>query len=151
MARVPSVGSRRRSRWGIAAVLTVVAVAAAIVVGAKIVLPERTRALCAEFTDAVGLYPGNKVALLGIEDPHRAPVLLDQPRVVGGHGERRLIPGQGALQRGAPEDLGRLDRPQAAAIQRSRHRVSVVSGLLDGVRDALGSDDRVGLALLELL
>ena len=39
----------------------------AVVIGAKIVMPKHTRAMCAEFTDAVGLYPGNKVALLGIE------------------------------------------------------------------------------------
>jgi phospholipid/cholesterol/gamma-HCH transport system substrate-binding protein len=63
-----AVGSRLRSPWVIAAVVTVVAaVAAAVVIGAKIVAPKNTRAMCAEFTDAVGLYPGNKVALLGIE------------------------------------------------------------------------------------
>jgi phospholipid/cholesterol/gamma-HCH transport system substrate-binding protein len=63
-----AVGSRLRSPWGIAAVVAVVAaVAAAVVIGAKIVMPKHTRAMCAEFTDAVGLYPGNKVALLGIE------------------------------------------------------------------------------------
>jgi phospholipid/cholesterol/gamma-HCH transport system substrate-binding protein len=60
--------SRLRSPLGIATVLAVVAaVAAAVVVGAKIFMPKPTRAMCAEFTDAVGLYPGNKVALLGIE------------------------------------------------------------------------------------
>ncbi|SOJ57650.1 hypothetical protein MSIMFB_05127 [Mycobacterium simulans] len=44
-------------------------VATAGVIGVKVVRPEfnNTRALCAEFTDAVGLYPGNKVQLLGIE------------------------------------------------------------------------------------
>jgi phospholipid/cholesterol/gamma-HCH transport system substrate-binding protein len=63
-----AVRSRLRSPWGIAAVVAVVAaVAAAVVIGAKIVMPKHTRAMCAEFTDAVGLYPGNKVALLGIE------------------------------------------------------------------------------------
>jgi phospholipid/cholesterol/gamma-HCH transport system substrate-binding protein len=68
MTRMSAVGSRLRSPWGIAAVLTVVAaVAAGVVIGAKIVTPKHTRAMCAEFTDAVGLYPGNKVALLGIE------------------------------------------------------------------------------------
>ena len=68
MTRMSAVGSRLRSPWGIAAVVAVVAaVAAAVVIGAKIVMPKHTRAMCAEFTDAVGLYPGNKVALLGIE------------------------------------------------------------------------------------
>ena len=68
MTRMSAVGSRLRSPWGIAAVVAVVAaVAAGVVIGAKIVTPKHTRAMCAEFTDAVGLYPGNKVALLGIE------------------------------------------------------------------------------------
>ncbi len=53
----------------IVALTVVAAVAAAGVVGAKIVLPEfdDSRTMCAEFTDGVGLYPGNKVQLLGIE------------------------------------------------------------------------------------
>jgi phospholipid/cholesterol/gamma-HCH transport system substrate-binding protein len=68
MTRMSAVGSRLRSPLGIAAVVAVVAaVAAAAVVGARIVMPKHTRAMCAEFTDAVGLYSGNKVALLGIE------------------------------------------------------------------------------------
>jgi phospholipid/cholesterol/gamma-HCH transport system substrate-binding protein len=68
MNRLSAAGSWQRSPWGIAAVVTlVVAVATAMVIGAKIVTPKHTRAMCAEFTDAVGLYPGNKVALLGIE------------------------------------------------------------------------------------
>jgi len=68
MSAISSVFSRLRSPWGIAAVVAVVAaVAAAVVIGAKVVMPKHTRAMCAEFTDAVGLYPGNKVALLGIE------------------------------------------------------------------------------------
>ncbi|MGO9927640.1 MAG: MlaD family protein [Mycobacterium sp.] len=68
MTRMSAVGSRLRSPLGIAAVVAVVAaVAAAVVIGAKIVMPKHNRAMCAEFTDAVGLYPGNKVALLGIE------------------------------------------------------------------------------------
>lgn len=51
----------------VAVILTVLAVA--IVVSVKVLTPKinPTRAMCAEFTDAVGLYPGNKVALLGIE------------------------------------------------------------------------------------
>jgi phospholipid/cholesterol/gamma-HCH transport system substrate-binding protein len=68
MARLSALGSRLRSPLGIAAVVAVVAaVAAAAVIGAEIVTPKHTRAMCAEFTDAVGLYEGNKVALLGIE------------------------------------------------------------------------------------
>jgi len=68
MGRLSAVGSRLRSPLGIAtAVAVVAAVAAAAVIGAKILTPEHNRAMCAEFTDAVGLYPGNKVALLGIE------------------------------------------------------------------------------------
>ena len=68
MTRLSAIGSRLRSPLGIAAVVVVVAaVVAVVVIGAKIVMPKETRAMCAEFTDAVGLYPGNKVALLGIE------------------------------------------------------------------------------------
>jgi phospholipid/cholesterol/gamma-HCH transport system substrate-binding protein len=70
MTRMSSLGARLRSPLGIAAVVAVVAaLAAAVVVGTKIVMPklDDTRAMCAEFTDAVGLYPGNKVALLGVE------------------------------------------------------------------------------------
>ncbi|OBI20812.1 mammalian cell entry protein [Mycobacterium sp. E2327] len=68
MARFSALGSRLRSPLGIAAVLAVVAaVAAAAVIGARLLAPGHSRAMCAEFTDAVGLYPGNKVALLGIE------------------------------------------------------------------------------------
>jgi phospholipid/cholesterol/gamma-HCH transport system substrate-binding protein len=70
MAEKSSVRSRLRSPLGMTAVVAVIAVVvAAAVTGAKFVSPKisNTRALCAEFTDAVGLYPGNKVALLGIE------------------------------------------------------------------------------------
>jgi phospholipid/cholesterol/gamma-HCH transport system substrate-binding protein len=68
MTRLPAIGSRLRSPLGIATVVAVVAaVTAAVVIGAKMVMPSKTRAMCAEFADAVGLYPGNKVALLGIE------------------------------------------------------------------------------------
>ena len=70
MARPSGIGPRLRSRRGIAAVVAIVAVIAmAVVVGVKFLTPKisNTRAMCAEFTDAVGLYPGNKVALLGIE------------------------------------------------------------------------------------
>ncbi|WP_396926704.1 MlaD family protein [Mycolicibacterium sp.] len=70
MARTSDIGSRLRSRRGIAVVAVILTVlAVAIVVSVKVLTPEinPTRAMCAEFTDAVGLYPGNKVALLGIE------------------------------------------------------------------------------------
>ncbi len=68
MARWSGLVSRLRSPLGIAAIAVVVAaVAAAAVLGAKTLMPKHIRAMCAEFSDAVGLYPGNKVALLGIE------------------------------------------------------------------------------------
>ena len=53
----------------IVAVTVLAAVAVAGAIGVKLVLPKfnDARAMCAEFTDAVGLYPGNKVQLLGIE------------------------------------------------------------------------------------
>ncbi len=58
---------KRRSAWFGAAVFgVVVGIVALAVTGAKVMAPT-TRALCAEFSDAVGLYPGNKVQLLGIE------------------------------------------------------------------------------------
>ena len=51
---------------------------------------------------------------------------LDQPRVVGGGGQA-VVAGvqQGPLQRGAPEHLGRLHRPQSAPVERARHRPPV--------------------------
>lgn len=70
MAGASGFGSRLRSRRVIAVVVAILAVVAvAVVVGIKVLTPKinPTRAMCAEFTDAVGLYPGNKVALLGIE------------------------------------------------------------------------------------
>ena len=62
MANASGVGPRLRSRRGIAAVVAVIAViAVAVVVGVKILTPKvsNTRAMCAEFTDAVstGLSP----------------------------------------------------------------------------------------------
>ncbi|MCV7379331.1 MCE family protein [Mycobacterium alsense] len=68
MTRMSALGSRLRSPLGIAtAVAVVAALTVAVVVGAKVMTPDKTRAMCAELADAVGLYPGNKVALLGIE------------------------------------------------------------------------------------
>ncbi|PND57143.1 mammalian cell entry protein [Mycobacterium sp. ENV421] len=70
MTKASSVGARLRSRRGIAiAVVILTVLAVAVAVGIKVLAPKinPTRAMCAEFTDAVGLYPGNKVALLGIE------------------------------------------------------------------------------------
>jgi len=61
---------RLRSRGTAAAVLLiVVSLVGAAVVAARAAVPYVTdeRTLCAEFTDAVGLYPGNKVKLLGID------------------------------------------------------------------------------------
>jgi phospholipid/cholesterol/gamma-HCH transport system substrate-binding protein len=65
MAKVLS-GRARRVIVALTAAATVVA---AVVIGARSMLPmfNDNRAMCAELTDAVGLYPGNKVQLLGIE------------------------------------------------------------------------------------
>ncbi len=65
-------GLRRRLRSGSVIALAVAVMAAvlvAAVTGAKAVLPRfhSSRAMCAEFRDAVGLYAGNKVMLLGVE------------------------------------------------------------------------------------
>lgn len=58
---------KKRSAWiGATVSAVVVGILALAVTGAKVMTPA-TRALCAEFSDAVGLYPGNKVQLLGIE------------------------------------------------------------------------------------
>nr|WP_207949666.1 MlaD family protein [Mycobacterium eburneum] len=68
--RLAATRHRLRSRGAVALMLVVAAgAAAAVTLGAKAALPKLadTRALCAEFSDAIGLYPGNKVMLLGIE------------------------------------------------------------------------------------
>ncbi|MCV7347772.1 mammalian cell entry protein [Mycolicibacterium rhodesiae] len=70
MTKASGIGARLRSRRGIAiAVVIATVLAVAVAVSIKVLAPKinPTRAMCAEFTDAVGLYPGNKVALLGIE------------------------------------------------------------------------------------
>ncbi len=68
MPPISAIVSRLRSPLGIATVVVAAAaVTAAAVFGAKTVMPAKTRVMCAELTDAVGLYPGNKVALLGID------------------------------------------------------------------------------------
>jgi len=56
-------------RRAIIATTVAVAVGVAGIAGAKLLLPgfDDTRGMCAEFSDAAGLYPGNKVQLLGIE------------------------------------------------------------------------------------
>ncbi|KUH81992.1 MlaD family protein [Mycobacterium sp. IS-1556] len=62
--------NRFRAKFvGVATTAIVLTVVAAAVVGAKTLLPkiDGVRAMCAEFTDAAGLYTGNKVQLLGIE------------------------------------------------------------------------------------
>ncbi|QEN15476.1 MlaD family protein [Mycolicibacterium sp. ELW1] len=68
--KASGIGARLRSRRGVAiAVVILTVLAVAVAVSIKVLAPKinPTRAMCAEFTDAVGLYPGNKVALLGIE------------------------------------------------------------------------------------
>lgn len=74
MIRIPKIFASGRRRLGsrVAAVLVVTVAAALVtvgVIGAKAALPYFSdhRSLCAEFTDAVGLYPGNLVKMLGIE------------------------------------------------------------------------------------
>lgn len=70
MTKASGIGARLRSRRGVAiAVVILTVLAVAVAVSIKVLAPKinPTRAMCAEFTDAVGLYPGNKVALLGIE------------------------------------------------------------------------------------
>ncbi len=70
LTKASRIGARLRSRRGIAiAVVILTVLAVAVAVSIKVLAPKLnpTRAMCAEFTDAVGLYPGNKVALLGIE------------------------------------------------------------------------------------
>lgn len=65
-----SLRDRRRSATVISLTLTVIAaLTGAATIGAKAIAPTftSTRPMCAEFSDAVGLYPGNKVMLLGIE------------------------------------------------------------------------------------
>lgn len=68
---ITAARGRLRSQLVIVVALAVTATiaAAVVVVGAKVIWPKLTdtRAMCAEFTDAVGLYPGNQVMLLGIE------------------------------------------------------------------------------------
>ncbi|BBX75957.1 MCE family protein [Mycobacterium shinjukuense] len=58
--------TRKRARVALTAAAAITAVA---VIGAMIVPPRftDTKPMCAEFTDGVGIYPGNKVQLLGIE------------------------------------------------------------------------------------
>ncbi|WP_441961099.1 MlaD family protein [Mycolicibacterium houstonense] len=70
MTRISALARRLGARAVTVAVVTVViALTAGVVIGAKMVMPRiaGTRAMCAEFTEAVGLYPGNKVTLLGID------------------------------------------------------------------------------------
>ncbi|MHA7650253.1 MlaD family protein [Mycobacterium sp. ML4] len=58
---------KKRTAWiGATVSAVVVGIVALAVTGAKVMTPA-TRPLCAEFSDAVGLYPGNKVQLLGID------------------------------------------------------------------------------------
>lgn len=70
MTLLSKLRARLRSPLGAAVALGVVAVVTVVAVtGAKMVLPQvgNTKSMCAELTDAVGLYTGNKVALLGID------------------------------------------------------------------------------------
>src|SRR5947209_582234 len=74
MGRLSAVGSRLRSPLGIAtAVAVVAAVAAAAVIGAKILTPEHKRAMAAGVTHAVGLSPGTIMGPQPGQDPSKAP------------------------------------------------------------------------------
>lgn len=70
MTGIARLRRRLHSRPVIALVVAVISIlTAATVIGATVGMRniDTTKKLCAEFTDAVGLYPGNKVTLLGIE------------------------------------------------------------------------------------
>lgn len=70
MTPISALRTRLRSPFGVTAVLAVIAVVAVTAAtGVKFAMPtaNNTKAMCAELSDAVGLYVGNKVALLGID------------------------------------------------------------------------------------
>lgn len=89
-----------------AAVAGIVAVA---VTGAKVMAPQ-TRELCAEFSDAVGLYPGNKVQLLGI-DVGSVTAIANKPDYVQ---VDFTVPGDLEL----PADVGALTYSQSIVADR---------------------------------
>ncbi|QLL07056.1 MlaD family protein [Mycobacterium vicinigordonae] len=85
---------------------------AAAVTGAKIMAPASTdtRTMCAEFTDAVGLYPGNKVRLLGI-DVGSVTAIANRPDYVQ---VDFTVPGDLEL----PADVGALTYSQSIVADR---------------------------------
>ncbi|MEV0247559.1 MCE family protein [Nocardia sp. NPDC050712] len=87
----------RRAGYRIAATAAVV-VLGGVTTAAAAILPASGRAACAEFTDAVGLYPGNDVSLLGVRIGR---VTAIEPR-----GDRVLV--RMTLDRGStlPADTG---------------------------------------------
>ena len=82
----------------------------------------------------------------GPRPPSPSPRPLDEPGVVGGRGERRVVHVERALQRRPAEGLGRLDRPQPGAVERL-HDVAVTRAL-HGVGHRRGRDRPVGAAAL---
>ncbi|OBJ78347.1 mammalian cell entry protein [Mycobacterium gordonae] len=101
---------RKRSTWiGMAVFAAVAGIVAVTVTGAKVMAPE-TRALCAEFSDAVGLYPGNKVQLLGI-DVGSVTAIANKPDYVQ---VDFTVPGDLEL----PADVGALTYSQSIVADR---------------------------------
>lgn len=87
----------------------VAGIVAVTVTAAKVMAPE-TRALCAEFSDAVGLYPGNKVQLLGI-DVGSVTAIANKPDYVQ---VDFTVPGDLEL----PADVGALTYSQSIVADR---------------------------------
>ena len=79
----------------------------------------------------------------GLHHAHAAAGALDQPGVVGGAGQDRLVDRQRGLERRAPERLRRLHRPQPGAVERRGH--DAVDGLLDRVGHRRRRDRAVGV------
>ncbi|OBK51447.1 mammalian cell entry protein [Mycobacterium gordonae] len=101
---------RKRSTWiGVAVFAAVAGIVAVTVTGAKVMAPQ-TRELCAEFSDAVGLYPGNKVQLLGI-DVGSVTAIANKPDYVQ---VDFTVPGDLEL----PADVGALTYSQSIVADR---------------------------------
>jgi phospholipid/cholesterol/gamma-HCH transport system substrate-binding protein len=93
----------------VAVFAAVAGIVAVTVTGAKVMAPQ-TRELCAEFSDAVGLYPGNKVQLLGI-DVGSVTAIANKPDYVQ---VDFTVPGDLEL----PADVGALTYSQSIVADR---------------------------------
>ncbi|WP_205875071.1 MlaD family protein [Mycobacterium camsae] len=101
---------KNKSAWiGATVLAAIVGVVALAITGAKAMTPA-TRALCAEFSDAVGLYPGNKVQLLGI-DVGSVTAIANKPDYVQ---VDFTVPGDLEL----PADVGALTYSQSIVADR---------------------------------